>query len=241
MNMDINNNNLLIIFNNLLIYFAFKIACNNPNIIDSSHVYNVVVFYYLLMTCIVNGFGIYLLTTNLESNIIIQIQNTMLFLIFINTIDFLMGVFIHKNTKISEFNIKTNLDHQNNLEDNEEEEEDEEEENGEDEDEDEDEVEDEDVDEDEDEDEENGEDEEDDGEYMENNQENNTVSEVIPIEYDQNQQVDNISPFTKNSQNDFDEKKLSDQCINEIRALLLDTDERTIRLLVRTINKHINA
>jgi hypothetical protein len=46
------------------------------------------------------------------------------------------------------------------------------------------------------------------------------------------------------STNNFDiyddnKSRLSEECVNEIRAILLETDERTIRLVVRTINKFL--
>lgn len=66
---------------------------------------------------------------------------------------------------------------------------------------------------------------------MKNEKENITKSKI-------NSSPTNSSP-TNSISNFNSNKKLSDQCINEIRMILSDVDERTIRLLVRKINTYL--
>jgi len=58
-----------------------------------------------------------------------------------------------------------------------------------------------------------------------------------------NKNQNNLSPISTTSSNSelnfISDKKLSEECVNVIRMILSDVDERTIRLLVRKINNHL--
>ncbi len=244
-------NNLLIIYNNLLIYLVYLVMSNNPNIKVSYKLSNVTLIYCVLMAALTNFLGFYLIEQT-DSIVIRKIETALVSCLFVNVVDFVLGLFWHcysyikyqnslinQNIKISDWdNEFTNKDNKNQYYDYGEEvdgeevdgENKDEDEVGEEEDDEEEDVDDADI-------QDNIDDEDIDNGDIDNEDEQSESSlpELIPIENE-----NNLTPLSTSSDCMFKDKNLSEQCANEIRAILSDTDERTIRLVIRTINRHLN-
>lgn len=86
--------NFLIIVNNLLIFFTYMIACNNPNIKTSKSLSNTILLYYGYMSCMVNVLGIHLLYKN-DILIYKQFKFFLIFCSVVNTLDFTYALIYH--------------------------------------------------------------------------------------------------------------------------------------------------
>ena len=186
-----NLTNLLVIWNNVLIYSSFTIVSSHPNIKNSLKLLNVISYYYFCMGVIVNLLGLYSFYQT-DFNTICFIETLLLNGVFINGFDFVFGLFTYTYSYIKYKNYQTYLKSNSDPDDKF----------------------DQDVDVDVDE------------------------SDSITSTSSENNEDENKEQY-ENLDNTIIEKKLTDECVSEIKTILSDIDERTIRLVIRTINKHL--
>lgn len=214
---EYNWNDFVRLLNVVLVYFNFRTATNIPSIKTSPLALTYTRIYYSLIVFCLGCLSITRIYY-VEKKNVLGLQNVNMlsnYIFTLNCVDFLICVLYYFYTKKFIY-YEVDADNQTNnlteLNDKDENEEDDEDEEDE-ENEDDTEADEEDEEEDDEEDDEEEEDEEDDDED------------------DMDSETDSVSNIVSG---------LSDECVNEIKEILGDYNERKLRLLIRTINKHLN-
>jgi len=254
---------LFIVYNFGISYFTYRLVTNIPSIKMSKYL-SYIYLYYCLMGLYLGalGYGIWYIETNYNGNNYLdnfllklerqqQLHNLINYTTIVNIVDcivvlilFICAVISNEyydsqisNNQLDKTTNKINGENQDEEEDEEDDEDDEDEEDAEEDDEDEED----DEEDDEDEEKEEKEDKDDKEENNENKGDDKEPAEPDESDEEYIPELICTEPSPTNSTNSSDFKNnLSEECIDEIKKILFNSDSRQIRLLVRTINKHLN-